>query len=199
VREGDIAVVLEGLAKHRHADLFVLGTHGRRGLDKLLMGSVAEEVFRRATCPVLTIGPHVTGPQADKLSVRRILLPVDFTTQSLSPLPYAISLAKKFRASLTLLTVTEAAQSAAQTRGLLKKLRGLVPQASKKWPKPRLLLETGNPSESILRVATSGRFDLIVIGVRAVRDFDRAATHFPSVAHRILREAICPVLTVREK
>ena len=53
--EGDPATEILRVAQETSADLIVMGTHGRTGLERLLMGSVAEEVLRKATCPVLTI------------------------------------------------------------------------------------------------------------------------------------------------
>ena len=57
VAEGAVSEVLIEAIQTNHIDLAVLGTHGRRALKKLLLGSIAEEVFRLAPCPVLTVGP----------------------------------------------------------------------------------------------------------------------------------------------
>ena len=61
LREGDVAQVLSDVIEGLEIDLLVLGTHGRGGFKKLLLGSVAEEIVGFASCPVLTVGPHVSG------------------------------------------------------------------------------------------------------------------------------------------
>jgi nucleotide-binding universal stress UspA family protein len=85
--------------------MLVLGTHGRSGVGKLLIGSVAEEVFRRAACPVLSIGPKVSQQPAGEIQFHNILFATDFSENSLAALPYAISLAEEDQAQLTLLYV----------------------------------------------------------------------------------------------
>ena len=74
--------------------LIVISTCSRKELEKLLLGSVAEEVFRNAECPVLTVGPHATRWPADG-NLRHIVYATDFGPESVHGLPYAISLAEK--------------------------------------------------------------------------------------------------------
>src|SRR5512147_3053553 len=92
VKQGEIWDVLNEVVGEHKIDLIVVGTRGRRGVKKLIMGSVAEEVFRLATCPVLTVGPHGTDTPAQH-KLRRILLATDFSADSIGALRYAISLA----------------------------------------------------------------------------------------------------------
>ena len=104
IEQGEVPEVLSRLVREHDIDLIVIGTGGRKGLEKLLLGSVAEEVFRNAGCPVLTMGPHATHWKIDG-NLRHILYATDFGPESLHGLPYAISLAEENRARLTLLHV----------------------------------------------------------------------------------------------
>ncbi|MGA7847476.1 MAG: universal stress protein, partial [Terriglobales bacterium] len=104
IKEGEVAEVLSKLVSNYEIDLIVIGTGGRKGLGKLLLGSVAEEVFRNAECPVLTVGPNASRWLANG-NLRHILYATDFGPESLHGLPYAISLAEENRARLTLLHV----------------------------------------------------------------------------------------------
>ena len=91
----------------RHAiDLIVLGSHGKHGLKKLVLGSAAEQIFRHADCPVLTVGPKVVAPGPGEVAFKHILFATDFSAGSLRALPYALSLAEENQARLALLHVT---------------------------------------------------------------------------------------------
>ena len=89
--------------QRNNIDLVILGTHGRTGVQKLLFGSVAEEIWRRAKVPVLTVGPAVTSRASEQFNC--VLFATDFTAQSLAGLPYAVSMAREYRAHLVLLHV----------------------------------------------------------------------------------------------
>ena len=110
MRDGDVWEQLELLIKLKGVDLVVVGTHGRAGLGKLLLGSVAERVFRHADCFVATVGP---GSYEDSLFERdnaghTFLFATDFGAASLQALPYALSLASQFEAKLVVLHVLPA-------------------------------------------------------------------------------------------
>ncbi len=105
VERGPIREVITDLIRRNNIDLLVLGTHGRGGLNKFLLGSVAEELFRAATCPVLTVGTQVPEPDEDGLAIRKVLFPTDFEQPSLAAFPYAISIANKNASQLILLHV----------------------------------------------------------------------------------------------
>ncbi len=203
----DIAIwpALQRVIKEQSIDLVVLGTHGRTGVQKLLLGSVAEEIFRQATVPVLTIGPRVRSGIHGAAKFHRVLCPTDFTPESLVAAPYAISLAQENQARLTLLHVVpmngdlppekSKAQSAA---ALLHGLGELIPAGAELWCHPETILEYGKPAERILVAARDRGADLIVIGVRGARGHLGAATHLErATAHQVVAGANCPVLTVR--
>jgi nucleotide-binding universal stress UspA family protein len=195
--------VEEAVAKHK-IDLIVLGTSGRTGGSKWLLGSVAEEIFRRSSVPVMTIGPHVGSESRSDGRFGRVLFATDFTPESRAATSYAISIAEENDAKLILLHVaglpgerkrnTEQRLSVEEAMHLLE---GLVPSESALWCRPERIVEYGQPAERILEAARERGADLIVLGVRETRHF-LAATHLEgSTAHKIVASALCPVLTVR--
>ncbi len=104
VQHGLVGDVIAELIEKTDADLLVMGTHGRSGVSRFLMGSVAEEVFREATCPVLTIGPKVSAGASHEAEFKEIVFASGFNPESLAA-PYALSLAQEFQARLTLVHV----------------------------------------------------------------------------------------------
>lgn len=203
VERGALWTVLSDIVQQRKVDLIVAGTHGREGVRKLLLGSVAEEIFRHAPCPVLLVGPHVSRTAA---RFERILYATDFSPGSLHALPYALSLAREDGAHLTLLHVVQAGPAipmelgagAYEERMLAdteKQLRELVPPDAGLATPPQFRVEYGFAPESILGLAIEQRADLIVMGVH---HGGAVATHVPwTVAHRVVCHSLCPVLTVR--
>ena len=94
VGDGVIWDVLQDMIRENQIDLVVLGTHGRRGLRKLLLGSVAEEVFRLAPCPVLTVGPKTLEMRSTNVELSHVLYPVEFVPDPSTAAAYAVSLAE---------------------------------------------------------------------------------------------------------
>jgi nucleotide-binding universal stress UspA family protein len=105
LQHGGIWESLSSAVERFGIDLLVMGTHGREGFRRLMMGSAAEEVFRRARCPVLTVGPRATAPAMGKPGFDEIVFATHFGPESLAAAPYAISLAQEFQTGLTLLNV----------------------------------------------------------------------------------------------
>ncbi len=204
--ERDVAVwpAIEQAISAERVDLLVLGTHGRTGAQKLLLGSVAEEIFRRAEVPVLTIGPHVRSSSHNDARFRRILFATDFSTHSLAAWPHALSLAQENQSRLLLLHVdaTKAHGHTSTSEDAAKQMRShleaLVPLNAAVWFQPEIAIEHGDPRVKILDAATDWRADLIVLGVRSAAGRLGAATHLDrAIAHNIVAHAACPVLTVR--
>lgn len=197
---GDAATAILGAAGTKNIDLIVVGTHGRTGLGRVLVGSVAETIFREAPCPVLTVGPRLMGDPKWSLKIREVLFATDLAASSEAALPYAVSLAQENRARLIILSVLARSGAAAelerQASATMQTLAGLVPPEAGLWREPYCIAEPGDPAEKILDVAGSYKADLIVLGVRphAVG----VATHLSRpTAHRVIAGASCPVLTVR--
>ncbi|HVA95591.1 MAG TPA: universal stress protein [Candidatus Dormibacteraeota bacterium] len=204
VSEGDIWPMIHEIAGREKTDLIVIGTHGRTGFKRLLLGSVAEEIFRRAACPVLTVGPHASGNTERRLEMKEILFATDFSQESLAALPYAVSLAQEHQAGLMLLHVVEPSEKGDLVHAelyadsIVRQLEKLVPKEAASWCEPKYKVEKGDTAEKILEIAIGLGADLIVLGVRGTDGGMSAATHISqSVAHRIVTQAKCPVLTVR--
>jgi len=195
---------VEQAIKDHCIDLIVLGTRGRTGAQKLLLGSVAEEIFRRSTVPVLTIGPQARKEVHKGAKFHRVLLAMNFTHESLAAVPYAISMAQENQAHLILLHVMKEPgkapkkNSAEESAKVVRKLHELVPPDAELWCRPEPVVQYGNPAEQILETAKELAADLIVLGVRNVAGYLGAATHLEwTTAHKVVAHARCPVLTVR--
>jgi nucleotide-binding universal stress UspA family protein len=199
---GDISDVLFRLVREHEIDMLVLGTHGREGVQKLLMGSVAEKIFRQASVPVLTVGPHVPA-QNSVAELNRILFATDFSDESLAALPHAISLAHEHQAHLSVLHVLTQPKAGtvdldSNTSFILRRMRELVPSESGLWFAPHYVVEFGNVAEQIIKSASEHDSDLIVLGVRSPQGSVGNVTHFAhTTAQQIVAHADCPVVTVR--
>jgi nucleotide-binding universal stress UspA family protein len=196
IHEGGIWENLEAAISANEIGLIVIGTRGRSGVGKLFLGSVAEEVFRKASCPVLTVGPRSFIWPRERGEFTRILFATDLTGEAVAA-PYAISLAQEYQTYLTLLHVVGSPEGDEPSR-CLELLRSLVPPEAELWCVPDCVVEPGWPAAKILEVAMRRKVDLIVMGAREPRAFPSLATHLPmSTAHEVVCHAACPVLTVR--
>jgi nucleotide-binding universal stress UspA family protein len=191
--------VIADVVARNEIDLLVLGTHGRKGLQKLLFGSVAEEVFRNVSCPVLTVGSDVGNPGSDRLEMGTVLLATDFNPCTKAP-AYAYSLCEQFNAELNVLHVAgnvEPSGLEMPWRHVRDQVTSVAPKVMDLSRKPVFLVEYGEPAAKILLVAEELKADLIVLGARHPRDAT-AASHLPwATAGRVVSGAKCPVLTVR--
>jgi nucleotide-binding universal stress UspA family protein len=202
IREGGVCNVIETLADEKKADLIVVGTSGRGGLGRFILGSSAEEILRRAQCPVLTVGPHSPSKLSREVKFKTIVHATNFGDGSASATAHAVALAEQFRAHLTLLHVIEHPKTGDLVRPYeleafdIERLRDLVGDA-KLWCEPKVIVLHGSPAERILETAEKESADLIVMGVRETKGFIRA-THLPAaVLHQVVCHATCPVLAVR--
>lgn len=196
---------VEAAIKEYGIDLIVLGTHGRTGAEKLLLGSVAEEIFRRSHVPVLTIGPWACRNVHAGAKFHRVLFATDFTRESLAAAPYAVSMAQGNQARLILLHVMREPNKASRDRvanelvtNAIGQLHELVPEDAELWCRPEPVVQHGNPAEQILETAKEREADLIILGVRNAAGYLGAATHLErATAHKVVAHSMCPVLTVR--
>jgi nucleotide-binding universal stress UspA family protein len=198
---GSVAEAVPGWITEHGIDLIVMGTHGRRGLKHLLMGSVAEAIFRAATCPVLTVGPHVTVRPYHDFKVEKILFPTDLGTHAEFATHYALSVAQENHAQITFMHVVTLEEAFQRDRTPLvtaayKKLETLLPEDAKQWCQPALVVEVGDPAKELLGFAETERPDLIVLGLPAGKKFNGNFTS--GVTYNIVAQSPCPVLTVRD-
>ena len=206
------AVVVDEIlnqARDLRADLIVMGTHGRTGFDRLVLGSVAERVLVKASCPVLTIperAPVVTRDDGPVFC--NVLCPVDFSPSSLAALEYAKQLARD-GARLRVLHVAEQLPSwqlvPAMATGapddplvVIKRARervhSVIPKALQQTGTVEEIVAEGDAGDEIVRVAAANQVDLIVMGAHAGR---AGLLGFGSTTHDVLRAATCPVLSVK--
>jgi nucleotide-binding universal stress UspA family protein len=203
---------ITAIARDNGDDLVVVGTHGRTGLEHVLLGSTAERVIRGAPCPVLAVRGRKPGSaqvpdHSSPIAVRRMLVPIDFSDCSLDALEYAVQVAKHVNAAITILhvmepvaygldfTLSHPSELEAKRARLGDRLRDLV-QAAAGWGlQADEALRGGLPADSILDYARSRAVDLIVMGTHGRRGISHLVNG--SVTEGVLRRADCPVLTVR--
>jgi nucleotide-binding universal stress UspA family protein len=195
-------------AEDEGADLIVMGTHGRRGVRRLLLGSVAEEVVRRADRPVLT----VRRDGEDGLpAMERLLVPIDFSTYSRDALWHAVEIARLYDAQLDLLHVVEENLHPAFYVGGVQSIYDVQPDidetsrqrmhtmldeiAGADGVQAELHVETGRAARKIVRVAERTGSDLVVMSTHGLTGLE----HFMmgSVAEKVVRHVAAPVLTVK--
>jgi nucleotide-binding universal stress UspA family protein len=195
------------------ADLIVMGSHGRSGYERLLLGSVTEKILHKAPCPVMVVPHRAEHPTpVGDVQFRRILCGIDFSDCSLAALEYALSVAEEADAQLTLVHVIETrshfnalppqvASTLAQINteeeaDAAARLQALVPESVRPFCTIRTGVTHGHQGwADIVRLAIEGHADLIVLGAHGHGAVER--TLFGSTTHRVLRDAPCPVLTVR--
>jgi nucleotide-binding universal stress UspA family protein len=199
IAEGPLWVELEKIIRQEKIDFIVMGSSGRRGLERVALGSTAEEVVRRAACPVMTIGPNCV--EANDESFRQILFTTDFNGPAGEGIRYALSLAQEYAAKLTLAHILEQDGVAGDRHRTIEyfaeRLRKLVPRGAELWCEPEIALHHGHAAEWILTMAIERRASLVVLGARNV-EHPVAVAHFrDSTAAKVIRGAPCPVLTVR--
>jgi nucleotide-binding universal stress UspA family protein len=201
MEEGNVWPTLEALIEKNEIDLVVTGTHGRGKVQKMLIGSVAEEIFRQANCAVLTVGPAVKGEAPKEVDLKNILFATDFGPGAGKAAAHAFSLAQEHGARLTLLHVIESAaayteESVARQREIhIARMRQLMPPGSEDWCKPEFRVAFGAAVEEILLMTKETKADLIVMGAKTRKSL---AGHAPlTIAYNVVTKAPCPVLTVR--
>lgn len=199
--EGNVWPTLEKMMVEHEIDLVVTGTHGRGKVQKLLIGSVAEEIFRQADCAVLTVGPAVKADTTKEIELNNILFATDFGPGAEKAAAYAFSLAQEHGARLTLLHVIESAaayteESVARQKEInIVRMKQLMPTGSEDWCKAEFRVTFGSAVEEILIAAKECNAGLLVMGAKPRKSL---AGHVPlTIAYNVVTKAACPVLTTR--
>lgn len=192
-RPGEVWPAISEIIREKRIDLLILSTHGRKGLQKAILGSAAEEIFRHSPCPVLTVGPDVTPKPTRYASLSRILYATDFSPESLQGAPYAISIAREHRSHLILFHCIE---DGAEVSTMLQTLQELIPFGADLRCEPICVAERGSHGEKVLEVAQGHGADLLVLGVPSAKARLAQKSH-QSALYKIVTQATCPVLTVR--
>ena len=211
LREGNPWREIERAAEELPADFVVMGTHGYGGFEHLLLGSVAEKLLRRLPCPVLTVC-HEEGRtwEAPGL-VRRILCAADLSDSSPATIEWALALAEKLQAEVTLLHVVdflpdpaEHVYMAVPDIGPLR--RDLEAAGARAAPRGGAggcsrgqrhhgARDAGPGLQGDARIAAEQSADMIVMGTRSHGPIGRMI--FGSTSHHVVRAASCPVVTIR--
>ena len=213
---GGIGSGILAAADRCNSDLLVIGTHGRQGLKKLLKGSIAEEVAYQSSRPILMVGPNVTR----RSRFRHILCVTDYSADGMRTLPYALSLAEIYDASLALLHVKDCTKGLPSDQvpdyGLY--IRNLSDYGYAESPEITVFrkqlrrfgyggvadtaelivkysLDVNTP---ILRCAEDRDVDLIVVRLpRKESIMAKIAAHLPGMGvYDVVSRAYCPILTV---
>jgi len=189
-----------GFAQAQKADLIVMGTHGRRGYDRLMLGSVTDRVMRRAPCPVLAVcqatpESAATGQDRSAHRLYRILCCADFSENSKRALDYAISATAEYDAELTLLHVLEDVPSLAKAEAAIaaatRQLDALIPPDVRNTLKIKTAVRAGKPYRQIIQLAQEAQMDMVAMGVRGRSALDAV---FGSTTYRVMQLGPCPVL-----
>lgn len=203
--EGVVLSTILAQARTHDIDLIVVGTRGRGGLARALLGSTAEELIRHADCPVLTVGPQTHSRLGDFREIKSVLYATDFGAASVAVLPFVLSLAER-GCKLTLLHV--AGNRSAEFPGRFgaygdtseSRLRDLVPADVTLRCPVDFVVAQGVPADTILEMASRVDADLIVIGAHEPKGMPGAATHSSTpTIHNVIGKAECLVLTCRAR
>jgi nucleotide-binding universal stress UspA family protein len=201
--QGVAADSILSLADAQKVDLIVMGTHGRRGLDRLMVGSVTERVLRKASYPVLAV--HKPSPdflssreQEDPVHLNRILFCTDFSEKSQRALGHALSLTAEYDAELTLLHVLEDIPDRSSIEeamtAAMEELVELIPPERPKGGTIKTMVRRGEAYEQIIQLALEGRSDLVIMAVRGRGALNLSV--FGSTTYRVIQLGPCPVLAV---
>ncbi|HEU5337642.1 MAG TPA: universal stress protein [Terriglobales bacterium] len=203
LEKGETGAVFNDVVAKHAIDLAVIATHGRAGLRRLLMGSVAEGIFRAVPCPVLTIGPDVTHSEIADGKLRQVIYASDLSAAALHALPYAAALAAEYHAHLSCMHVIEEITNIPlyyrerALRDAREELEKLMPANSGLACEPQIIVVTGDPAEKVLQLAHELDAGLIVMGARHEKS-SRLLSELPWACTRnVICHATCPVLTVR--
>lgn len=201
VMEGNASDCILSLAQERNFELIVMGTHGGRGFDRLVLGSVTDHVIRKAPCPVLVASDRAqVAPTARDGSrpLRRVLYCTDFSSNSERALGYAVSVAAEYGSELALMHVAEDAADRAKADAIVAQrtaeLDKLISEDERKGLSIRSVVRFGKAYEEIVQHAKDTDAHLIVLGTRGGGLMDRAV--FGSTTYRVIQLGPCPVLTI---
>jgi nucleotide-binding universal stress UspA family protein len=194
---GNASAAIIDFAQELKPDLIVVGTRGKGNLERFILGSTAENVLRHVSCPVLTVGPQCEIPEGNDISWSHILYATDFTPDTGHAALFALSLAQENNARVTLChIIPERMGNCADSLrdAFLDELNAMIPEEVRDWCSPECVVQQGQASATILRLANDGKANLIVMGIRPAIHL---RTHAPAgVTYKVLSSARCPVLTI---
>jgi nucleotide-binding universal stress UspA family protein len=202
--EGAPAESILCFAEQKRADLIVMGTHGRKGFDHAVLGSVAEKVLRKASCSVLVVGSPQhefvsPGSAQDPVQLRKLIFCTDLSEFSKRALDQAIDIAAEYQAELTVLHVLEGVPAPGDLQSVTQSLSAqleeeIAPEARRRCLiKP--LVRLGKPYLEIIKQAEQAQTDAVIMAVRGRNAV--SLTVFGSTTYRVIQLGPCPVLAVK--
>lgn len=209
IESAEAAAKILAVANGFDADLIVTGSHGRSGVQRVLLGSVVESLLHKSGRPILAIPSHIEPRRINAAAAfKRVLCAVDFAGSSLAALAFAFSIAEECDAKLTLLHAIELPPEllhpapgidverlrAGEEADSRARLAALIPEHARDYCTVETAVVEGSASRQILRMSAAEDADLIVLGVHGRNAFDLA--FFGSNSKDVIRQAHCPVLVV---
>jgi nucleotide-binding universal stress UspA family protein len=187
------------IVKEHGIDLIVAGTHSKTGVERLILGSTAEQLIRNAECPMLTVGPNAKPPGDAPLVFQTIVYATDFSDEAAKAAVYALSFAQDSGAHLYFCYVLGLQTDTTAKREFLEgtfqsALKRMIPESSYDWCNPECVVEHGDAAKAILGLATKVQANLIVLGARKASFW--LAYVERGLTPDLLAQAICPVMTV---
>lgn len=205
---GDAVRTVIDQAVELPADILVMGTHGRSGFERFMVGSVTEKVLRKAPCQVLTVPPHAPAALPAEVRFKKVLCPMDFSPPSMQALGFALDLARQADGTVTVLHAIEwlaeegpeAHAHVSEYRQRLiddarERIQALVADEPRTWAEIKDVVVFGRAHREVLRYASETQPDLIVMGAQGRGGIGLAL--FGSTTQEVVRSAPCAVLSVR--
>lgn len=212
VEKGEYNQAFADMVRERQVQLVVIATRGRQGVEKFLLGSVAEQIMRSVPCPVMVVGPRVRRRELPQGEVEQIIYATDRSPAALHALPLAVALAHDFDARLVLLHVVPRVEAVPldrvharcaveqeQLRQAECELMQLRLGLENLPHEPETVVLAGQPGDAIPEIAANLSAGLIVIGMSHKR-LPTLRAHLPcTVCHQVVSRAPCPVLIVPQE
>ena len=201
LRVGDVYQEIKAAIDDLSPDLIVMGTHGRRGVERWFLGSTTEKLLRHTPVPLVTISA-ASEKSWNEPRFRKILVTTDFSDGTPDALSYAFSVAQENESLVVLLHVIQDMSADdlsgkyrdSLTDGVRRQLEDLVPLEATNWCDIVTRVEIGVPYRIILRTIEDERPDLLVMNIHGKSTLDRAL--LGSTAERVVRAAACPVMMI---
>jgi nucleotide-binding universal stress UspA family protein len=206
IRFGKPFLEIIQFAKEKEVDIIAIGTHGRAGVDRIILGSVAERVVRKAHCPVMVVRSR------KYIGFKRIIVPIDFSDCSRMALEYAAATARAHRSKLTILHVYEeafiepyvrAANTEEEADEIMKEIERVNETKYDEFLKTidlsgveyEKLLKKGIPKTDIVETAMEQQANLIVMGTHGRSGIKH--TLIGSTAEEVVRTVHCDIVVVK--
>jgi nucleotide-binding universal stress UspA family protein len=197
VVENQTVPAIHQMAEEKKADMIVMGTHGRSGFNRLMLGSVTEKILHETDCPVLTVREKKGTAEPSRVSIQQVLCPINYTEVALKALEHAVGISKCLGSELLVLHVIESQSTDINEKDEHGRLCAWVPSDIRSRCSLKEIVRRGDAAEKIIEMAQDQAIDLIVLGSQHKRFSDTTVIGTTTV--RVTRHASCPVLTVIRK